>query len=72
MHCIQVEQALKQSGVKHSENVGVIGSSITIGNYVAMDTWNSILSETGRVSSNKLLLNCAKDYMSGFISTLWI
>ena len=44
-----VEQALKQSGVKHSENVGVIGSSITLGNYFAMDTWNSMISETGRV-----------------------
>ena len=62
-----VEQALKQSGVKHSENVGVIGSSITLGNYFAMDTWNSMISETGRVRP-KLLLNCAKDFMSGFIS----
>ena len=61
-----IEQALKQSGVKHSENVGVIGSSITMGNYVAMDTWPPILSETGRVRP-KLLLNTAKDYMSGFI-----
>ena len=62
-----IEQALKQSGVKHSENVGVIGSSITLGNYFAMDTWNSMISETGRVRP-KLLLNCAKDFMSGFIS----
>ena len=62
-----VEQALKQSGVKHSENVGVIGISITLGNYFAMDTWNSMISETGRVRP-KLLLNCAKDFMSGFIS----
>lgn len=62
-----VEQALKQSGVAHSENVGVIGSSITLGNYFAMDTWNSMISETGRVRP-KLLLNCAKDFMSGFIS----
>ena len=62
-----VEQALKQSGVKHSENVGVIGSSITLGNYFAMDTWNSMISETGRVRP-KLLLKCAKDFMSGFIS----
>ncbi len=61
-----IEQALKQSGVKHSTNVGVIGSSITMGNYVAMDTWPPILSETGRVRP-KLLLNTAKDYMSGFI-----
>ena len=45
-----IEQALKQSGVKHSENVGVIGSSITMGNYVAMDTY-TILSETGRVKN---------------------
>jgi 3-oxoacyl-[acyl-carrier-protein] synthase II len=61
-----IEQALEQSGVKHSENVGVIGSSITMGNYVAMDTWPPILSETGRVRP-KLLLNTPKDYMSGFI-----
>ena len=62
-----VEQALKQSGVKHSDNVGVIGSSITMGNYFSMDTWRPMVSETGRVRP-KLLLNCAKDFMSGFIS----
>jgi len=62
-----VEQALKQSGVKHSSNVGVIGSSITMGNYYSMDTWRPMVSETGRVRP-KLLLNCAKDFMSGFIS----
>lgn len=61
-----VEQALKQSGVKHSENVGVIGSSTTMGNYVAMDTWPPVISETGR-GRPKLLLNAMKDYMSGFI-----
>jgi len=61
-----VEQALKQSGVKHSSNVGVIGSSITMGNYYSMDTWRPMVSETGRVRP-KLLLNTAKDYMSGFI-----
>lgn len=61
-----VEQALKQSGVKHSDNVGVIGSSTTMGNYFSMDTWRPMISETGRVRP-KLLLNCAKDYMSGFI-----
>ena len=61
-----VEQALKQSGVKHSSNVGVIGSSTTMGNYVAMDTWPPILSETGRARP-KLLLNTLKDFMSGFI-----
>ena len=62
-----IEQALKQSGVAHSENVGVVGSSITSGNYFAMDTWPPILSEKGRVRP-KQLLNAAKDYMSGFIS----
>jgi len=62
-----VEQALKQSGVKHSSNVGLIGSSITLGNYYAMDTWPTLYSETGRARP-KLLLNCAKDYMSGFLS----
>jgi len=62
-----IEQALKQSGVKHSSNVGLIGSSITLGNYYAMDTWPTLHSETGRARP-KLLLNCAKDYMSGFLS----
>ena len=62
-----IEQALKQSGVKHSSNVGLIGSSITLGNYYAMDTWPTLHSETGRTRP-KLLLNCAKDYMSGFLS----
>ena len=62
-----IEQALKQSGVKHSENVGVVGSSITLGNFSAMDTWRPMISETGRVRP-KQLLNAAKDYMSGFIS----
>ena len=63
-----IEQALKQSGVKHSENVGVIGSSITLGNYNATETWPAIISETGNRVRPKQLLNAAKDYMSGFIS----
>ena len=65
MHTI--EQALEQSNVPYSQNVGVVGSSITLGNFSAMDTWRPMISETGRVRP-KQLLNAAKDYMSGFIS----
>ena len=62
-----IEHALEQSNVPYSSNVGLIGSSITLGNYYAMDTWPTLHSETGRARP-KLLLNCAKDYMSGFLS----
>ena len=62
-----IEQALEQSNVPYSQNVGVVGSSITLGNFSAMDTWRPMISETGRVRP-KQLLNAAKDYMSGFIS----
>ena len=62
-----IEHALEQSNVPYSQNVGVVGSSITLGNYYAMDTWPTLHSETGRARP-KLLLNCAKDYMSGFLS----
>ena len=62
-----IEQALQQSGVPYTTNVGVVGSSITMGNYFAMATWPTLHSEKGRARP-KQLLNCAKDYMSGFIS----
>ena len=62
-----IEHALEQSNVPYSQNVGVVGSSITLGNFYAMDTWRPMISETGKVRP-KQLLNAAKDYMSGFIS----
>jgi len=61
-----VEQALKQSGVKHSSNVGVIGSSGTVGNYNAVYTWPQIISETERCRP-KQLLNADRSYLSGVI-----
>ena len=62
-----IEQALKQSGVKHSDNVGVIGSSITVGNYNAVYTWPRLLNETER-SRPRQLLNADRSYLSGVIS----
>ena len=43
-----VEQALQQSGVEHSDNVAVIGSSVTSGNHVVFDLYPILHSETGR------------------------
>ena len=50
-----IEQALEQSNVPYSQNVGVVGSSITLGNFCAMDTWRPMISETGRVRPKQLL-----------------
>tara|TARA_Y100000389_G_C17468356_1_gene527847 strand:+ start:4552 stop:5748 length:1197 start_codon:yes stop_codon:yes gene_type:complete len=61
-----VEQALQQSGVEHSDNVAVIGSSVTSGNHVVFDLYPILHSETGRARPRQLLTT-TKDFMAGYI-----
>ncbi len=64
LHCI--DQALEQSGVEHSDNVAVIGSSVTSGNHVVFDLYPILHSETGRAKPRQLLTT-TKDFMAGYI-----
>ena len=61
-----VDQALKDSGVDHSSNVGVIASSITSGDEIVYQSVPEIHSK-GRLKRPRSWLAGMKDFFAGFV-----